>query len=319
MKNQLNYLILILGILFSTSVLAETSEEMVSKDTVELGIWVEDVFNINFSERTYEVVFWLWANSNSDTFDLEKYTDFNNSTEASFALKYSTKLKDGRFHSESKVKVKFLNKYDISRFPFDRQKLNFNIEFIKDAFNDCIMIIDTNNSNFDPELSADFHKKPNFDVNYKFGEKRYETNWGNTDLGKNSSWYRLDAVIELERDSWSIAYKLFITLFISLLLASSSILLPLEMSEEKFALIVGSLFTAIGNKYISDSVLPVSGGFNLSDTLHLITFIFITIMSLNAVIEQRYKIDRNRKIDLWIFVSVLIIYVIIIFLTISFL
>jgi hypothetical protein len=38
----------------------------------------------------------------------KKNTVFNNSIEASFPLKYGTKLKDGRFHSESKVKVKFL-------------------------------------------------------------------------------------------------------------------------------------------------------------------------------------------------------------------
>lgn len=286
-----------------------------SKDTVEIGIWVEDIFNINYSDQTYEVVFYIWANSNKENFDLEKYTDFNNSTDASFALKYNTKLKDGRFHSEAKAKVKFLNPYNVKGFPFDNQKIKFNIEFIKDPFVDCYIFLDTINSSYCPENIEDFQRKQ-FSEKHKIKREDYKTNWGNTDLGKKCSWYRLEIEIDLKRDSWNIAYKLFITLFISFLLASSSILLPLKMSEEKFALIVGSLFTSIGNKYITDSILPVSGSFNLSDSIHMLTFVFITIMSLYAVVEQRYKIDRSRRVDLWLFLSMQIIYLSLIYLII---
>ena len=101
------------------ALLANVRVEPEYKETGHIGIWVEDIYNIYFSTRTYDSVFLVWTNSNSDTFDFMKYTDFNNSIEASVALKYSTKIKDGRIQSESKVKVKFLNKYDVRvRFPF---------------------------------------------------------------------------------------------------------------------------------------------------------------------------------------------------------
>jgi hypothetical protein len=121
---------------------------------------------------------------------------------------------------------------------------------------------------------------------------------------------RLEISLDLERDKWNVFIKLFITLFIALFLSASSILLPLKMSEEKFGLIVGSLFTAIGNKYITDDLLPMSGNFNLSDRIHLLTFVFITLMTFLAIIEQRYRIIMSRKMDLILFVGVLFIYLV---------
>jgi hypothetical protein len=55
-------------------------------------------------------------------------------------------------------------------------------------------------------------------------------------------------------------------------------------------LIVGSLFTAVGNKYVTDGYLPLSN-FNLSDKLHLLTIVLITfnciICNCRATIEDQ--------------------------------
>jgi hypothetical protein len=63
-------------------------------------------------------------------------------------------------------------------------------------------------------------------------------------------------------------------------------------------------------------MLPFSGSFNLSDSLHMLTFVCITILALYAVIEQRYQIDRSKKWDVFIFIGSLFIYIISVLLTI---
>jgi hypothetical protein len=296
---------------------AATDKEQITKDTVEVGMWVEDIYNIDYVDRTFEVVFWIWANSTQDTFDLTKYVDLNNAVEVSPSLFYVEQLKDGRVHSECKIRAKFLKKFNVNSFPFDHQVIHMNMEFIKEASKNCVIQMSSKRiCNFSPENIEDFEKQK-FHTKVKLFLKQYSTNFGNTNLGYSPSYHRLEVQIHLDRDSNTIALKLFITLLIAFILASSSILLPLKMSEEQFSLIVGSLFTAIGNKYISDGMLPFSGAFNLSDSLHMLTFIFITVLAIYAVIEQRYQIDRSKKWDIFIFVGSLITYIVSVLITIN--
>lgn len=70
MTNYLfKFLLLFAGLLLSTSKpFAATEKELITKDTVEVGLWVEDIYNIDYVDRTFEVVFWIWANSDVSVF-----------------------------------------------------------------------------------------------------------------------------------------------------------------------------------------------------------------------------------------------------------
>jgi hypothetical protein len=53
--------------------------------------------------------------------------------------------------------------------------------------------------------------------------------------------------------------------------------------ESRFGLSVGSLFAAVGNKYIIDSILPETSTFTLVDSLHALTFIGILVTIILSV------------------------------------
>ena len=72
-------------------------------------------------------------------------------------------------------------------------------------------------------------------------------------------------------------------------------------------MIVGSLFTTVGNKYVTDDILPIQNSLNLSDKLHLLTILMITLIAAYAIFEQRLKIKDSLKTDLmvlFLFISV---------------
>jgi hypothetical protein len=284
-----------------------SAQDTTDKDELQVGIYIEDIFNIDYTSSTFEVVFWIWVNSKKEPFEIEKYIDITGSTDVNFALPYEAKLKNGYYHSERKVKAKILNQYMVKKFPFDIQQIKLKIEFIKSTAEGCIVKFDEQNSRLKPEY-IDGWKSEKFNPKCKLIEDRYESNFGNAEIGSNPKYLGFEVTLNLQRKQWNIFAKLFVTLFIAFLLASSSILLPLEMSEEKFGLIVGSLFTSIGNKYITDEMLPMSSEFNLSDRLHLITFMFITILAVFAVIEQRYKIQMSKRSDFITFSIVFVSY-----------
>jgi hypothetical protein len=290
--------ILILIIVQSTNCYAQSSK----KEQITAGVYIEDIHNIDYSNSTFEIIFYLWVNSNTELYEMEKYIDINRATEVDFSLAYDDTLENGLFHSERRISAKIINDFDVNIFPFDKIQLSVFIEFIKNDVKLLSLNLDKE-SVIKPEYIGSDSLKLNSLI--RLGNAKYESNYGNEDLGENVVYPRLEISLDLDRAQWNVFLKLFITLFIALFLSASSILLPLKMSEEKFGLIVGSLFTAIGNKYITDDLFPMSGNFNLSDRIHLLTFVFITLMAFLAIIEQRYRIIMSRKMDLILFFGVL--------------
>ena len=97
-----------------------------------------------------------------------------------------------------------------------------------------------------------------------------------------------------------------------------SFFLPNQKSEEKVAIVVGALFAAIGNKYITESIIPISNDFGLSDQIHFITILFILLFILFAIIEQRRGFKDSIKFDILVFLGSSILYALIItFITIN--
>ena len=114
--------------------------------------------------------------------------------------------------------------------------------------------------------------------------------------------------------------SLFKEVFGSLFLAALNLFLPNKLSEEKFALIVGSIFIAIGNKYIIETYLPFSDNINLCDILHVITLFFIAFFTIYAIYEQRSNSKDSLKLDFKIFTySILFYFLLVLLFTLLFL
>lgn len=276
---------------------------------LKYGIYVEDIYNVDYVNSTYKIVFWLWVNSDSALFDLEENIDIINSTEVSFNQLSSKKLKNGIFHTEAKISATILNKFDISKFPFDLQNIEFNIEFTNLKIGEDQLLFDRKNSRIIPEY---IEKWKLTHVKFNTVQKTYNSNFGNTDLGISPVFNGFKIDIELIRNRWNLFIKLFLTLFISFFLAAFSLFLPNKLSEEKIGLMLASLFASIGNKYITDGFLPIQDSLNLSDKLHILTILFIAFFSIFAIYEQRKKLKDNRKVDYIMFFSSTLLYFIVV-------
>lgn len=268
--------------------------------TVDVGIYVEDIYKIDYINSTYDIVFWMWINSPDEFYDIQKYTDIVKSTDIKYNFNDKKILKDGTFHEEVKITARILNQYDVRRFPFDVQDLKFNLELIKFTKGQCKIRFDKLNSKIIPEYIENWRK---IKLKSNLTTTTYKSTFGNTDLKNSSSYNGYEFSIQLIRNQWSIFSKLFLTLFVSFFLASFSLFLPNKLSEEKIGLMLASLFASIGNKYITDDSLPIQDTLNLSDKLHILTIIFIALFAIYAIYEQRKKLKDNRRVDYLLFFS----------------
>jgi hypothetical protein len=285
-------------IIFALILLLSNSVFSKSKEKVEFGIYVEDIYNIDYINSSYDIVFWVWVNAEDEYYNPNEYIDFVRSTDIKFNYPSQFQLNDGRYHSETKVTARILNQFDATAFPFDIQYINFHFEFFKLTRGESILVFDEKNSRLIPEY---IQKWRILKVDHKILNNRYSTNFGYHDLGKRIVYQGLNVKIELERNKWSLFIKMFLTLFISFFLASFSLFLPNKLSEEKIGLMLASLFASVGNKYITDSSLPVQDTLNLSDKLHVLTIVFVALFAIYAIYEQRKKIKDNRRLDYFMF------------------
>ncbi len=113
---------------------------------------------------------------------------------------------------------------------------------------------------------------------------------------------------------WTSFWKIFLGMYVAFMIAFVCFYIHADSIESRFNLSVGSLFAAIGNKYIIDSALPDSASPTLVDTLHGLTLLFIfaviasTIYALKLIKEN--KVNAANRFDGIIRKVLLVCYVI---------
>jgi hypothetical protein len=210
-----------------------------------------------------------------------------------------------------------MHQWDVSNFPFDRQKLRIEIEDAENDTTSMIYVADTLNSKLDPCFVTAEWDIESFTIKDQI--RTYATNYGNPLLSGSSSYPQVVAEISIKRNhSWLLLMKLLTGAYVAFLISSLVFFVSSENQDSRFGLCVGGLFAAIGNKYITESVVPTTNANTLMDNVHNLTFGFILLIVIISIItlrlhqcEDKRKVNLSLKIDRISFWCVLISYVVI--------
>ncbi len=296
-------------LLISCLLLAQTAKH--PKDTIRLGIYVTSIHDIEFKNQEYDLNFWLWID-----YKIKKGTSvFPNISELFNAIEIpQSKSTEMKFvdtvsvpnHLLTKVHCVLKDNWNITNFPFDHQKLRLSIENAIFDSNDVKIIVDTAAPFYDTSINALKYSKTISGWKIKsFTSKNSFDNYY-TKFGENSDHYpstysSAKFVVEIQRDSWTIFWKMIICMYISFFIAFVSFFIPTESIEARLGLSVGALFAVIGNKYIVESSLPESTTFTLVDSLHAITMFFVFLIIAANTLSLRFVKDGqpniSKKID----------------------
>lgn len=275
------------------------------KDTVRFGLYITSIRNIDFVSNSFNADMWLWL--------LEKYHDQKeykaihneklDSTEPWFEWSDAVDANQGgqpkitRYSEENdeekkivwkslKVSTQFKKKWDLRKYPFDAQIISINIESAEYDTTERILFIDT--CMIDPNFLK--NEKEWIFSNFKTGDTiiNYPTTFGNTKSKKfeSTKYSSVYFNFELDRQNrWVTFMKLFVGILISFLIALSVFFIKPTNLDARFGLCVGSLFSAIGSKYIVDGIIPVKYQNTLFDYIHNTTFLFILIITVISIIS----------------------------------
>jgi hypothetical protein len=263
-------------------------------DTVKVGSYVLSLHDINFHDKEYTVRFWLWFLYDNKDFDFTNQVELPNSK----SLEKPEVIVDtinGKTWVLMKMKSVMKQSWNVNDYPFDEQHIVISVENTLYDKNWLVYEVDSAGSNFAPTMNVDGWKIKNFKVIRSVNE--YKTAFGDPRAtSENADYDTFNIKMTLERNAMGLFMKIFLGMYIAFFIGCISFFIDLKETESRFALPVGGLFAAVGNKYIIDSLLPETSEYTLVDTLHSITFLFIFFtIFLNAYSIKLYEHKKHSK------------------------
>ncbi|MGO4291162.1 hypothetical protein [Chitinophaga sp. RAB17] len=280
-------------------------------DTVKTGIYITSIHDIDFKQSEYTINLWLWLTYKNKQFDFIQNLEIPQAK--SFTKSFSTiDSSNGRIYLLMKLQCVMKDSWRINNFPFDRQRLRFSIENSQYDSRAMVFVVDSLGKQFDPRFTLRGWNIDSFKMST--GTKAYETAFGDSSVAKPHTEYSSFTVkIGIGRDAGQLFWKMFLGMYVSFLIAYICFYIHPDNIDSRFGLGVGSLFAAIGNKYIIDSSLPDSTTFTLVDTLHGITLFFIfaviTSSAWSLKLIKANKLREAHRMDLILAQVVLLLYV----------
>lgn len=287
------------------------------KDSVKIGVYITSLYDLSLPENSFKCDFWIWFNYQNDSLKPLETMELVNAKEADVSMP-STEKKNNINWGAQKVKTQIKKQWNIENFPFDTQSLDILIEeAIKDT-SALVFMADEKNSKIDQNIQVDGWEIKKFQIKSRIST--YATTYGDPVLKGNSSYPRAIVSVQLARKGGGLFFKLFVGVYIAFAISILVFFIEPVDVDPRFGLSVGSLFAAVGNKYIVDSILPETIAFTLVDKVHLLTFFFIFI-SLMISVQSLYwykkdQIKKSKKLDKYAFIGTLSVYLIINFILI---
>jgi hypothetical protein len=313
-------------LLISCLLLAQSAKP--TKDTIRLGIYVTSIHDIEFKNQEYDINFWMWMDydfkhTKTDTSVFKNVTELLNSIEIPQAKSIEMKFVDTTStpnHLFTKVHATLKDNWNIANFPFDHQKLRIGIENALFDTNQIKIIVDTSSSFYDTSAAALKYSRTiigwkihSFTSKNSFND--YYTRFGEPSTPNPSAYSTAKFVIEIQRDSWTIFWKMLVCMYIAFFIAYVSFFVDTESIESRLGLSVGALFAVIGNKYIVEASMPESTTFTLVDSLHAITMFFVLLIITSNTLSLKFaknnKPQISKRLDHYFSWTVIILYLII--------
>lgn len=281
-------------------------------DTVKIGMFVNDIYDINLSEKSFSSEFWVWFNYRDSLLKPLESLEIPNAKEIESSLDFF-EIKDGVCWAGKKVHAVLKKDWDIRRFPFDKQSLTIELEDSNYDIQSMVYVADAENTRFDEHLKLSNWKITGFTL--QSDSRKYPTTYGDPSLTGSSEYPHAMLTLNIQRRSWGLFFSLFTGLYVAFFISSLVFFIDPVDVDPRFGLSVGGLFAAVGNKYIVDSILPQSTTFTLVDKLHILTYLFMLVCIVSSVISLRIWKNgnerRSARFDRRAYISIVSLYVLI--------
>lgn len=274
-----------ISVVFQLNGFADESSEFKKPVQCYVGIYIVSLSDADLRSGTCQADFWVWFRWRDATINpLESLEVINGVIDEKSGDTRKT-LKDGYEYACQRIRATIRQKWNVSRFPLDTQRILISLEDAEMESDRFVFIPDKEGSRISPAVDMPGWTIERFSVSTQ--SQVYETNYGDTDLptGASSEYSRVVVSLDLRRPGLGLFFKLFTGLFVAVGIALVSIAIRPTDLDPRFGLPVGAMFASIASQYVISSVLPDSADFTLADQLHVVAVGVIFLALLESVVS----------------------------------
>lgn len=256
---------------------------------VLVGIYVTNLFDIDFSKGDVDAQFWVWFDHSVAEFDTRNDIEIINARSTK-QITHSRSDVNGRgFWDATKYSTTLKQQWSISNYPFDRQTIKIGLESTVQDSRELRFVPDLKGTKISEDLQLEGWTLE--DLRLISSEVTYKTAYGDPTLSPDgpSRFPKVTVEIDIKRHGWRLLFNMFVGFVLAISLAGivltslaferlSSVI---EMGPQ-LSLGTGALFSIIGAGYILQNGLPRTSEFSLADAFQLTSF-FVTFMTMLSV------------------------------------
>jgi hypothetical protein len=264
-----------------------------------VGVNLEDLYDFDPARETFGATLWLWTLCPSaDPAPLATIAFRTALPGLELGDVRSTPVGDGRLYQYRRVQGTFRHDWDMSRYPFDRQRLVIPFDESDLGAGAVIFEADIESSALAPELPPRLHgwQISALAVRASVAPEATVDGWpGKASLG----YARLEADVDLQRTSGFLAFiKVTLGVFAAALIAVLILFLdPRDKGtfSTKLFLLVSVLFAVLLNLRAADALFGDVARPTLITDIHLVVVVLIVAMALLAL-RERQRLERDLPI-----------------------
>lgn len=264
----------------------------VAPDKVTVGIYVNDIQDIDFKTNSYIVDIYVWFRWTNKTLDPMKTVEFMNvfaseNAQKTVLLDAAKEMPDGSLYNIFRYQGRFSKKFRLEKYPFDTQLIDFILEDSVAPASQQLFVADKTSVTINPNLTL---------PGYRFAEPRmeiapytYPTDFGDLSAEKAESYSRVVVSVPITRPMFTLAIKTFGPILLIVVCATLVFFINPHFVEGRIGLAITALLTLVAIQFTAAASLPDADYFTMLDKLYLLSYAFI-IAALVRVVVASWRI-----------------------------
>ena len=253
---------------------------------VQVTLWMLDISAIDVAHHTFDADFTIelrWQDARLDVDTVQPFEIMNASEFHPTAYYY---VSMGKWHTKNwRVQAKLRGHFDLSRFPFDRQRLTVDLEHPLLSAEELVYRCETRFGSQHVDLRRDRLGPDLVFGAWKFAKVSTEEITSTYGQDENYSRYRF--VIDVERSLLPFLVQVVGPMLLLLLMAWSASWIPHEKIDAKLLLTVLALVVAVELQVAAAEHAGELSYPTLTEYLYLFTYLSIALAVVQSIIEYR--------------------------------
>ena len=281
--------------------------------TCRMGVFIEDLRDFNFSEKSLYASLRLWSVCPAGNLKPLEDLEITNTNEISFG-ELKTRFEPnhsrafpgmrGLYWSELGLSGSFYYPWSAQNFPLDRHRISFEIVPRGVGQGEFLISPDFQNSGFSSRIGRGDWLVSAFRVNETAVD--LGSSFGNPAIpsGRGSEVSSIRATLELRRARITSFFKMCAGVYAAVAISAMAFYMdPREpdLVSGRTGLCVGCLFAAIVNMQQTEATLGVSEDVTLTDQIHIVAIVFILISTVLAIVSylrcEQDQADFSQRLD----------------------